>query len=174
MKILVCGADDVIFLFWNYVYICFVRFVFLFLLGLLCCFCRVYFIISDLIYFIDWNIITLNGRCVIITFLFDWMSLLFMGFVFIISSLVILYSDDSMFGDLNIVRFILLVLMFVVSIMFLIISPNVISILLGWDGLGLVSYLLVIYYQNVRSYGAGMLTVLSNRIGDVALLMVIA
>ena len=39
-----------------------------------------------------------------------------------------------------------------------------ISILLGWDGLDLVSYLLVIYYQNVRSYGAGMLTVLSNRI----------
>jgi hypothetical protein len=32
---------------------------------------------------------------------------------------------------------------------------NVISILLGWDGLGLVSYLLVIYHQNVRSYGAG-------------------
>nr|WES82303.1 NADH dehydrogenase subunit 5 [Microcerotermes bouvieri] len=154
--------------------ICFVSFVFLFLLGLLCCFCGVYFIMSDLIYFIDWNIITLNGSSVIMTFLFDWMSLLFMGFVFIISSLVILYSDDYMFGDLNIVRFILLVLMFVVSMMFLIISPNVISILLGWDGLGLVSYLLVIYYQNVSSYGAGMLTVLSNRIGDVALLMVIA
>jgi len=33
------------------------------------------------------------------------MSLLFMGFVFIISSLVILYSDDNMFGDLNIVPF---------------------------------------------------------------------
>ena len=41
------------------------------------------------------------------TFLFDWMSLLFMGFVFIISSLVILHSDDYMFGDLNIIRFIL-------------------------------------------------------------------
>jgi len=58
------------------------------------------------------------------------MSLLFIGFVFIISSLVILYSDDYIFGDLNIVRFILLVLMFV-SIMFLIVSPNVISTLLG-------------------------------------------
>nr|AQP26945.1 NADH dehydrogenase subunit 5 [Procapritermes sp. 1 TB-2017] len=125
-------------------------------------------------YFIDWNIITLNSSSIIMTFLFDWMSLLFMGFVFIISSLVILYSDDYMFGDLSIVRFIMLVLMFVVSMMFLIISPNIISILLGWDGLGLVSYLLVIYYQNVKSYGAGMLTVLSNRIGDVALLMVIA
>jgi hypothetical protein len=30
------------------------------------------------------------------------------------------------------------------------------------------------YYQNVKSYGAGILTVLSNRIGDVALLIVIA
>jgi len=97
-----------------------------------------------------------------------------MGFVFIISSSVILYSDDYMFGDLNIIRFILLVLMFVVSIIFLVISPNVISIVLGWAGLGLLSYLLVIYYQNMRSYGAGMLTVLSNRIGDVALLIVIA
>ena len=67
------------------------------------------------------------------------MSLLFMGFVFIISSLVILYSDDYMFGDLNIVRFISLVLIFVVSMMFLIISPNSISILLGWDGEGLHS-----------------------------------
>nr|WMY24086.1 NADH dehydrogenase subunit 5 [Malagasitermes milloti] len=154
--------------------ICFVSFIFLFLMGWICCVLGSYFIINDLVYFIDWNIITLNGSSVIMTFLFDWMSLLFMGFVLIISSLVILYSDDYMFGDLNIVRFILLVLMFVISMMFLIISPNVISILLGWDGLGLVSYLLVIYYQNVKSYGAGMLTVLSNRIGDVALLMVIA
>jgi len=72
-------------------------------------FCGVYFIISNLVYFIDWNIVTLNGRSVIMTFLFDWISLLCMGFVFIISSLVILYSDDYMFGDLNIVRFILLV-----------------------------------------------------------------
>nr|AIY62056.1 NADH dehydrogenase subunit 5 [Syntermes spinosus] len=154
--------------------VCFISFVFLFLLGWFCCLCGVYFIMSDLIYFIDWNIVTLNSSSIIMTFLFDWMSLLFMGFVFIISSLVILYSDDYMFGDLNIVRFIFLVLMFVISMMFLIVSPNIISILLGWDGLGLVSYLLVIYYQNVSSYGAGMLTVLSNRIGDVALLMVIA
>jgi NADH-ubiquinone oxidoreductase chain 5 len=46
--------------------------------------------------------------------------------------------------------------------------------LLGLDGLGLVSYLMVICYQSGRAYGAGMLTVLSNKIGDVALLMVIA
>jgi len=71
-------------------------------------------------------------------------------------------------------RFILLVLIFVISIILLIISPNLIRILLGWDGLGLISYCLVIYFQNVKSYNAGILTALSNRIGDVALLMAIA
>jgi NADH-ubiquinone oxidoreductase chain 5 len=44
-----------------------------------------------------------------------------MGFLLIISSLVILYRDDYIFGDLNIIRFILLVLIFVISIILLII-----------------------------------------------------
>nr|URX54468.1 NADH dehydrogenase subunit 5 [Glyptotermes sp. 17 AB-2022a] len=154
--------------------ICFIGFVSLFVSGVFLFLLGFYFVLNDLVYFIEWDVITLNSGSVVMTFLFDWMSLVFMGFVFFISSLVVLYSEDYMHGDLNINRFILLVLMFVLSMMLLIISPNMISILLGWDGLGLVSYCLVIYYQNVSSYNAGMLTVLSNRIGDVALLMVIA
>lgn len=65
-------------------------------------------------------------------------------------------------------------LIFVLSMILLIISPNLIRILLGWDGLGLVSYCLVIYYQNIKSYNAGMITALSNRIGDVLILISIA
>jgi NADH:ubiquinone oxidoreductase subunit 5 (subunit L)/multisubunit Na+/H+ antiporter MnhA subunit len=76
------------------------------------------------------------------------MSLAFIGFVFIISSLVILYTDDYMFGDLNIIRFILLVWMFVVPIIFLIIIPDMMSILLGWNGLGLVKFWLSQYRLN--------------------------
>nr|UFZ12976.1 NADH dehydrogenase subunit 5 [Protohermes dichrous] len=132
------------------------------------------FILSDLVVFIEWELLSLNSNSIVMTFLFDWMSLLFMSFVLFISSLVIYYSKGYMHGDCNINRFIILVLMFVLSMMLLIISPNLISILLGWDGLGLVSYCLVIYYQNEKSYNAGMITALSNRIGDVALLMAIA
>nr|AVN67694.1 NADH dehydrogenase subunit 5 [Blatta orientalis] len=147
---------------------------FLFICSILLVFMGFYFIINNMIYFIEWDIISFNSSSIVMTFLFDWMSLMFMGFVFFISSLVILYSDNYMEGDMNINRFIFLVLMFVLSMMFLIISPNMISILLGWDGLGLVSYCLVIYYQNIKSYNAGMITALSNRIGDVCLLMAIA
>lgn len=71
-------------------------------------------------------------------------------------------------------RFIILVLLFVFSIILLIIRPNIIRILLGWDGLGLVSYCLVIYYQNLKSYNAGILTALRNRIGDVFILIAIS
>jgi len=50
-----------------------------------------------------------------------------------------------MFGDLNIIRFILLVLIFFCFYNFLN-GSNVINILFGWYGSGLVSSLLVIYY----------------------------
>nr|YP_009694069.1 NADH dehydrogenase subunit 5 [Indonemoura nohirae]QEI04337.1 NADH dehydrogenase subunit 5 [Indonemoura nohirae] len=154
--------------------ICLISFVVLFMLALSLVGLGFYFLMYDMGYFIEWEVLSMNSSNIVMTFLFDWMSLIFMGFVLFISSLVIFYSQEYMAGDLNLNRFILLVLMFVLSMMFLIISPNLISILLGWDGLGLVSYLLVIYYQNVKSYNAGMLTALSNRIGDVALLLAIA
>lgn len=117
---------------------------------------------------------SLNSVSILITFLIDWISLLFIRFVLFISSIVICYREEYIRGDINLSRFILLVFMFVLSIIFLIISPNLISILLGWDGLGLVSYVLVIYYQNTKSFRAGILTALSNRIGDVAILISIA
>nr|AXZ71088.1 NADH dehydrogenase subunit 5 [Platypeza sp. XL-2018] len=133
-----------------------------------------YFLMSEFVVFIEWEVLSLNSTMIVMTFLFDWMSLMFMSFVLLIASLVIFYSKEYMAEDININRFIMLVLMFVLSMMLLIISPNLISILLGWDGLGLVSYCLVIYFQNVKSFNAGMLTALSNRIGDVALLLAIA
>nr|YP_009131028.1 NADH dehydrogenase subunit 5 [Eutelia adulatricoides]AHV78111.1 NADH dehydrogenase subunit 5 [Eutelia adulatricoides] len=154
--------------------ICFISFVFLFFMSMLNFFFMVYFIMNNMIIFLEWEVISFNSLSIVMSILLDWMSLLFMMFVFLISSVVIFYSKSYMSSELNLSRFIILVLLFVFSMMLLIISPNIISILLGWDGLGLVSYCLVIYYQNLKSYNAGMLTALSNRIGDVFILMVIS
>nr|ALO77274.1 NADH deshydrogenase subunit 5 [Habrodera capensis] len=153
--------------------ICMISFVSLFSLSLTLFIQGLIYLHFDYVVFIEWELLTINSNSIVMSILFDWMSLLFMSFVLFISSMVIFYSDEYMSGDLNINRFILLVLMFVFSMMLLIISPNLISILLGWDGLGLVSYCLVIYYQNVKSYNAGMVTALMNRVGDVMLLIAI-
>nr|YP_010016884.1 NADH dehydrogenase subunit 5 [Scorpiops tibetanus]QOJ45415.1 NADH dehydrogenase subunit 5 [Scorpiops tibetanus] len=123
---------------------------------------------------IQFNFIEITSCKMEMTIILDWISLLFLSTVLLISSMVILFSEEYMEHDTFKTRFLLMVLLFVLSMLLLILSPNMMSILLGWDGLGLVSYCLVIYYQNPRSYNAGMLTVLSNRIGDVLILMSIA
>nr|YP_010502597.1 NADH dehydrogenase subunit 5 [Basilepta melanopus]UXC97424.1 NADH dehydrogenase subunit 5 [Basilepta melanopus] len=154
--------------------ICNIYSYFFFILSLVLFLLSMLFSFLDFSFIIEYNLLMNMSVYFSMVILFDWMSLLFMSFVLLISSMVIYYSGDYMYGDLNLDRFILLVIMFVLSMMLLIISPNLISILLGWDGLGLVSYCLVIYYQNIKSYNAGMLTALTNRVGDVALLMSIA
>nr|QRV62409.1 NADH dehydrogenase subunit 5 [Deuteronectes picturatus] len=154
--------------------ICIISFFFLLVLSLLNFVFSLWFFLLDYTLIVEWELVSLNSNILVMSVLLDWMSTMFMSFVLFISSMVIFYSNEYMMGDKSLNRFIMLVLLFVFSMMLLIISPNLVSILLGWDGLGLVSYCLVIYYQNVKSYNAGMITALMNRIGDVCLLIAIA
>nr|YP_009747693.1 NADH dehydrogenase subunit 5 [Ocypode stimpsoni]QII89367.1 NADH dehydrogenase subunit 5 [Ocypode stimpsoni] len=144
------------------------------ILGLSSFVCMIVFIMkafSGVADMVEWEIMSLNSSSIVFVMVMDWISMLFMSFVLLISSSVMYYSGSYMSGDKNFNRFMYLVLAFVLSMMMMVLSPNLISILLGWDGLGLVSYALVIFYQNEKSANAGMLTVLSNRVGDVAILL---
>lgn len=84
---------------------------------------------------------------------------------------MILYRTYYMAGESINNRFLLLLILFILSIIFLIACPNLIRIFLGWDGLGLISYLLVNFYITRDSLNSGILTVLSNRLGDIFLLI---
>nr|YP_010154936.1 NADH dehydrogenase subunit 5 [Phanuelus gladstone]QQX28279.1 NADH dehydrogenase subunit 5 [Phanuelus gladstone] len=105
-----------------------------------------------------------------IDIMFDWMSMMFLGTVMLVSSLIIMYSLYYI-PNMEYKQFLLLLLMFVLSMSILILSNNLFLILLGWDGLGLSSYILVIYYQNFPSAASGTITLLSNRIGDIMILL---
>lgn len=66
-----------------------------------------------------------------------------------------------------------MVILFILSILLLVLIPNVFILILGWDGLGLVSYCLVIFYQRTNSYNSGIITIIRNRVGDVILIIII-
>nr|YP_001974537.1 NADH dehydrogenase subunit 5 [Metaperipatus inae]ABQ95568.1 NADH dehydrogenase subunit 5 [Metaperipatus inae] len=123
---------------------------------------------------IEWEILMCQSLQIVMPLIIDWLSCMFLSVVMLISSAVMFFSDFYMKEENFKKRFCLIVILFVISMMFLIISPNMITILLGWDGLGLVSYVLVVYYQNNKSASAGMLTLLTNRVGDIAFLLSIA
>nr|YP_010987389.1 NADH dehydrogenase subunit 5 [Anagyrus galinae]WON65602.1 NADH dehydrogenase subunit 5 [Anagyrus galinae] len=125
-------------------------------------------------YFFEWNLVILNSVSMNMYMFIDWLSLMFIFCVFLISSMIIFYCCDYMYMDINKNRFFFLMIFFIFSMFLMILSPNMVSIILGWDGLGLVSYGLVIFYQNYFSFNSGMLTVLMNRIGDIMIMISIS
>ena len=48
---------------------------------------------------------------------------------------------------------------------------NIISIILGWEGLGITSFILIMFYQNKKSLNRRFYTIIINRIGDIIILM---
>ena len=121
----------------------------------------------------EWIVFRFNSINLKFIILIDWISILFISFIILISSIIILYRITYIKIEKFINRFNYLLLLFILSIVMIVIRPNMIRILLGWDGLGMVSYCLVIYYHNYISYNSGIITVLCNRIGDVGILIAI-
>lgn len=71
-------------------------------------------------------------------------------------------------------RFVIVKVLFVISIAVLIFSKRFFLIFLGWDGLGVSSFALILFYLNIKRIHGGMITILTNRMGDAGILLVIA
>nr|BDQ43935.1 NADH dehydrogenase subunit 5 [Pithemera bicincta] len=134
----------------------------------------IYSMMNNKITLIEWTLFNISSTPIMMTIIADPMGTTFSSTVLLISANVLQFSTTYMKDDKFIDRFTVLVLLFVLSMNMLIFFPHLMVLLLGWDGLGLVSFILVIYYQNPKSLAAGMITALTNRIGDVMLLLSIA
>nr|YP_001874751.1 NADH dehydrogenase subunit 5 [Sthenoteuthis oualaniensis]ACC78187.1 NADH dehydrogenase subunit 5 [Sthenoteuthis oualaniensis] len=138
------------------------------------CLMLIYLCMNNVCLLFSWEIMNCMSSSVDFDLVVDWMSCSFSGLVCFIAGCVMVFTISYMSGDINLTRFTLTVMLFVLSMNFLIFIPSLISLLLGWDGLGLVSFCLVIYYQNSKSLAAGMLTVLMNRVGDCFILSAVS
>lgn len=136
----------------------------------------VYFIIenNNSTFILSWKLVAKNRFNIEFLLLFDLISILFLIAVLIITFSVILFRYSYMENEKFFNRFHWLIFLFVCSILLLICSQNFISLLFGWDGLGISSYLLVIYYNSRITYNSGIVTALSNRVGDALILILIS
>lgn len=134
----------------------------------------IFIVISQQPILLEWTIASIARTPIILTIIADPIGMLFSCTVLFISGNVLIFSTVYIKDDKFINRFTILVLIFVISINMLIFLPHFIILLIGWDGLGITSFILVIYYQNPKSLAAGIVTALTNRIGDVILLLSIA
>lgn len=75
---------------------------------------------------------------------------IYSSIVIFISANVLKFLEEYIKIDQNKNRFTFIVLLFVISINFLIFIPNIITILIGWDRLGATSFILIIYYNIAR------------------------
>ena len=120
---------------------------------------------------LEWEVIEIYGSPLVVLVLLDYISTSFIRLVSLVAGCVLVFRNSYIKDEPYNNRFIILVILFVLSIFLLIMRPNIISLLLGWDGLGVTSYLLVVFYQRRKSCNAGILTALTNRLGDVGILI---
>jgi NADH-quinone oxidoreductase subunit L len=97
----------------------------------------------------------------------DPLSVAFLLFVTGVATLIHIYSVGYMHGDRDFARFFCFLNLFIFSMIMLVIAGNFVLMFVGWEGVGLCSYLLVsFWYQRKKAALAGKKAFVTNRVGD--------
>lgn len=110
------------------------------------------------------------GNCHIsFAFYVDTVSLVMMCVITLISALVHLYSIGYMARDQKIPKFMAYLSIFTFFMLLLVMAPNLVQMFLGWEGVGLFSYLLIgFWYTKPEAILAAQKAFIVNRIADLA------
>ena len=118
----------------------------------------------------DW--FTVGSIKVNFSFLLDQLSVLWLLFVTGIGTLIHLYSISYMHDDENMHKFFSYLNLFVFFMIALVAGSNLLIMFIGWEGVGLCSYLLIgFWYKNQDYNDAAKKAFIMNRIGDLGFLI---
>ena len=118
----------------------------------------------------DW--IKFSNFSVKFGFLLDQLSLLWLLFVTGIGSLIHMYSISYMHDDENLHKFFAYLNLFIFFMIALVMGSNLLIMFIGWEGVGLCSYLLIGFWHKNQDYNdAAKKAFIMNRIGDLGLLI---
>ena len=133
----------------------------------------IYFNQNYSIFFFNWFYI--NELTVSLEFLFDALSINILAIVSFISLLVHLYSFYYIIFDNHFNRFISYLSLFTFFIFILVTASNFLQLFIGWEGVGLCSYLLInFWYTRIQANKSSIKAILINRIGDIGFIIAIS
>ncbi|CAA7386484.1 NADH-quinone oxidoreductase subunit L [Chryseobacterium fistulae] len=113
-----------------------------------------------------------NGIQINFGFQIDQLSLMMIMIITGIGSLIHLYSIGYMSHDKGFYKFFTYLNLFIFSMLLLVMGSNYLILFIGWEGVGLCSYLLIGFWYTNEEYGkAARKAFIMNRIGDLALLI---
>jgi NADH:ubiquinone oxidoreductase subunit 5 (subunit L)/multisubunit Na+/H+ antiporter MnhA subunit len=100
---------------------------------------------------------------------YDTLSAVMLCVVTFISFMVHMYSLEYMKNDMHLQRFLTYLSLFTFFMIVLVTSNNFVQLFLGWEGIGICSYLLInFWFTRIQANKAAIKAVLVNRIGDTA------
>ncbi|TDE05050.1 NADH-quinone oxidoreductase subunit L [Flavobacterium hiemivividum] len=118
----------------------------------------------------DW--IQISNFKVDFGFLLDQLSVLWLLFVTGIGALIHMYSISYMHDDENMHKYFAYLNLFIFFMITLVIGSNLLVLFIGWEGVGLCSYLLIgFWHKNQEFNDAAKKAFIMNRIGDLGLLI---
>lgn len=103
----------------------------------------------------------------------DWIFWLFISIVRLVTFIVIVYRQVYI-EHYNNKKFLILLFIFFLSMFILVFRDTFLVLIIGWDGLGISSIFLIIFYPNKITLYNSLLTIFFNRLGDVTLILVIS
>ena len=107
-----------------------------------------------------------------ISFVLDPLSLVFCCVITFVGALIHLYSVEFMEEDEGFARFFAYMNLFVCSMLILVLADNLLLLYLGWEGVGLCSYLLIgFWYREPQNGYAARKAFIITRIGDTAMML---
>jgi NADH-quinone oxidoreductase subunit L len=118
----------------------------------------------------DW--ITTGSFSVSFSLLVDPLSILMMLIITGVGFLIHVYSTGYMHGDEGFNRFFAYLNLFIFFMLLLVMGSNYLLMFVGWEGVGLCSYLLIgFWFKNTHYNHAAKKAFIMNRIGDVGLIL---
>jgi NADH-quinone oxidoreductase subunit L len=119
-----------------------------------------------------WDWIVTGGFSAAVAFRLDALSLVFMFVITFVGFLIHVYSTAFMEGDDGYSRFFAYMNLFVGSMLILVMADNLLLLYLGWEGVGLCSYLLIgFWYREPENGYAARKAFIVTRIGDTAMII---